>query len=83
MDAKRQGEAARAILKHLIHKERGLQKVQFVEGILREVGHSHSSVDFPCEEALEFMNIIVRELVEEEIVKQSSTDIPDKIEKKY
>jgi len=65
MDEKRKGELAILILKHKL-RQKGLR---LTPNLKREIGNEAKSIGVDVGEAVEFVEIIIRELVEESFAK--------------
>ncbi len=65
MDEKRKGELAILFLKHQL-RQKG---VRLTPNLKREIGNEAKAIGVEVEEAAEFVEIIIRELVEESFAK--------------
>ena len=65
MDATRKGQIALLLTKHQL-REKG---VRLTPNFRREIGNEAKAIGVPIEEATEFVELIVRELVEETFAK--------------
>lgn len=65
MDKKRKGELAVKFLKHHLSQK----GVRFTPNLRREIGNEAKAINIGAEEAAEFVEIIIRELVEESFAK--------------
>lgn len=67
MSKERQGEISRVRLKSLLRERMGFKD------LLKEVSETATEIDIPANEAVEFVEIVVRELVDETFAKKPST----------
>lgn len=66
MDEKRKGEIALLLVKNQI-KEKG---VRISQNLRRDIGNDAKNIGISTDEAMEFMELIVRELVEKTFAKK-------------